>query len=468
MADPANLDPNVSAYIPRNDGDLIRADEWNDVQRSARQDIRKHRHSGDAANPDDGVPLETDGIEDNAITREKIQNNAINNAKIEDNAITQAKIEDNAITQAKIRDGSDSIVCNYPVLNEIGLIEERNKLTSNSLDAKPAIAGDPAGNLHVVWEGRDANNKITIWYAKLDKAGNVLVSPGPKLDSATNFNANASIAADLDGSLQVVWEGTDSFNSNNRRGIFYAKLDSNGNILTSSQLKITADQNTSAPGAPQGNFNPDIAVDSAGNLQLVWEGILANAERPIWYAKLDKNGNFLVSPVLKLSSAFSNSIPVSVVDSDGRLHVFWRINIGTLEMPFHARLDASGNIEIAPAQLSLVLDLNRNRVTDAISVGDGEIRLVIIKVRQSGFGGQSIENIGFPKVDNDIKFINSPFPTFRSIIESLTLDTDGDFHGVYSFDGNIAYVKLDIEKSQILNASLTDLMTTFSRFNFSF
>lgn len=461
MADPANLDPNVSAYIPRNDGDLIRADEWNDIQRSARQDIQKNRHRGDESNPDDGIPIGADGIEDNAITREKILNNAINTVKIEDNAITQAKIEDNAITQAKIRDGSDSIVCNFPVLSEIILIEDLNKLTTNGNTVRPAIAGDSAGNLHVVWEVRDAANKVTIWYAKLDKAGNVLVSPGPKLDSATNTNSQASIAADLDGNLQVFWVGRDT--SNNRFGIFYAKLDSNGNILTSPQLKIRTDQNASSPGAPQGNRNPDIAVDSAGNLQLVWAGRLANSE-PIWYAKLDKNGTFIIPPALKLSSARFNNNPVAVVDSDGRLHVFWSVFSSNLEFTFHARLDANGNIDISHALLRFILDLNRNRVIDAISVRDDEILLVVGKF---ALDSGAFVNIGFLKVNNAIQFTDSPFPTFHPTMESLASDIDGNFHGVYSFDNNIAHVKLDIEKTPILNASLTDLLTTFRRFNFT-
>ena len=470
MADPANLDPNVSAYIPRNDGDLIRADEWNDIQRSARQDIQKHRHTGDVTNPDDGVRIDTNGLEDDAIKADKIEANAVSRDKIRDQAVNEDKIEDAAVTQAKIKDGSDSIRCNFPVLTDIILIEDLNKFTSEGSDFSPAIAKDLVGNLHVVWQGHlligedEQDEKETIWYAKIDQDGNVLIPSSLKLDTASVSqsidNALPSIAADLDGNLQIFWQGEDPQTFED--AIYYAKLNVNGEILIEPQAKIRADENTPSRGARFGNIQANAVIDPDGNIQLFWAGT-ENAESPaIFYAKLDKKGEFIISPAQKFSPNQFNHRPVCVVDSKGKVHVFWEnfFRRPSHATPFHAILDLNGNIEVAPAVLRFLLESQTNRVTDAVLAGDGNI-LLSTGLSFAEFGAK------FPKMDSIGNNVNQIFPTYAFVPSAMAMDDDGKFHLVFTHREDIAYAKLDIEKPPLLNASLTELLTTFKQFNFN-
>jgi hypothetical protein len=452
MADPANLDPNVLPYIPRTDGDLIRADEWNDIQRSARQDIQKHRHTGDAGNPDDGVPVGADGLEDGAVTADKIEADAVTREKIRDQAVNEVKLEDDAVTQTKIKGGSDSIRCNFPVLTDIRILEEFSKFTSNGNDFAPDIASDSAGNLHVVWSGRDSNNLPTIWYAKIDKNGNFLTAPVSKLDSASGNNFNPKIAGDLDGNLQVFWVGRDA-GANNRRAIFYAKLGENGNIMIAPQIKIRAAPNTNASGAPNGNTDPDAVIDPDGNIQLIWVGNNQNSTQTIYYAKLNKNGGLIVSPVSKLSAGQFNFSPIGTIDADGNFNVFWNGN----GITFHAQLDLGGIINISPAILSFLSRITNNTLMDAMLTGDGNILLAAFSF---------VVGANFPKMDPAANLISSIFPLYPFRVESLAQDVDGKFHVVFVTAGSIAYAKLDIEKPPVQNASLTDLLTTLKIDNF--
>ena len=453
MADPANLDPNVLPYIPRTDGDLIRADEWNDIQRSARQDIQKHRHTGDAANPDDGVPIGADGLEDGAVTEDKIEADAVTREKIRDQAVNELKLENDAVTQAKIKGGSDSIRCNFPVYTNIRIFEDFSKFTSGGNDSSPAITSDPAGNLHVVWIGRETNNVQTVWYSKMDKDGNILIPPASKLNSASGSNFNPAIVGDSDGNLQVFWMGRDT-GASNRNAIFYAKLGGNGNILTAPQIKIRAAPNTPASGAPNGNSDPDAVIDPDGNIHLIWVGRNQDFSNTIYYAKLNKNGGLLISPASKLGLGTSNFSPVGAIDAEGNLNVFWNKN----GVALHAQLDLSGNILISPAILPFLLDVFNNTLMDVILANDGNILLAAFSF---------VVGATFPKVDTGVNLISPIFPRYPFNVQALAQDGDGKFHALFTIGGDIAYAKLDIEKAPVQNASLTELLTTLNRDNFS-
>ncbi len=60
-------------YVKGVAGELIKAEDWNKLQKDARNEIRSHTHTGD----EDGTQILTDGIADGAVTKDKLDSNAV-------------------------------------------------------------------------------------------------------------------------------------------------------------------------------------------------------------------------------------------------------------------------------------------------------------------------------------------------------------------------------------------------------
>src|SRR5262245_45698004 len=123
----------IPEFVEVGPGDLIRADDWNSIQRQTRSSVRNHRHSRLAGDPvddtvatDNALQIGTEDLADGAVTGAKIPDGAIVTAKLDhgavpgvklssraipsavipNGAVTTDKIADNAVTAGKILDGS--------------------------------------------------------------------------------------------------------------------------------------------------------------------------------------------------------------------------------------------------------------------------------------------------------------------------------------------------------------------------
>jgi hypothetical protein len=99
----------IPEYQRVSSGDLIRAEQWNTMQRQARNSLRIHRHTRtatsapDDSNPNDVAPqITTNEIADGAVTAVKLGGGAIGATALADGSITTTKVADNAITTTKI------------------------------------------------------------------------------------------------------------------------------------------------------------------------------------------------------------------------------------------------------------------------------------------------------------------------------------------------------------------------------
>jgi hypothetical protein len=101
---------NIPEYVEVVAGDLIRAEQWNEIQRSARNSIRTHRHTGEssdtAGDEDNAAQINTAEIADGAVTTAKVANGAVTGAKLAAGAVTTNALPDGAITTAKVADGA--------------------------------------------------------------------------------------------------------------------------------------------------------------------------------------------------------------------------------------------------------------------------------------------------------------------------------------------------------------------------
>ena len=101
---------NIPEYIEVAAGDLIRAEQWNEIQRAARNSVRTHRHTGQSAdiadNEDNAPQIASEDIADGAVTSAKLANEAVTTDKLANGSSTTPKLADAAVTEAKLANGS--------------------------------------------------------------------------------------------------------------------------------------------------------------------------------------------------------------------------------------------------------------------------------------------------------------------------------------------------------------------------
>lgn len=105
----------IPEFVEVAPGDLIRAENWNSVQKQMRDSLRRHRHTraanqqpNDAALSDDAAQISTGEIADGAVTLSKLAAGTLTNVTPGDGTVTATKIADNAVVASKIADGAVS------------------------------------------------------------------------------------------------------------------------------------------------------------------------------------------------------------------------------------------------------------------------------------------------------------------------------------------------------------------------
>src|SRR5215831_291023 len=90
--------PTPTPYIARQRGDLIQAEDWNNMQIRSREEIQSHNHTGG----EQGDQISSRGIAAGSVTSSHIATAAINIEHLQDQAVTAAKIASAAITNAHV------------------------------------------------------------------------------------------------------------------------------------------------------------------------------------------------------------------------------------------------------------------------------------------------------------------------------------------------------------------------------
>ncbi len=136
------------------------------------------------------------------------------------------------------------------------------KNVSNNLDFSftPQIAVDLSGNIYVVWEDDTANGPSIFFKRSIDGGANF--SDPTNLSPGLGSSFNPRIAVDATGSninVNVVWE--DNTPGNGR--IFFNRSTDGGATFLPTPVKLSDDLADSS--------SPQIAVDTKGNINVVWE-----------------------------------------------------------------------------------------------------------------------------------------------------------------------------------------------------
>lgn len=103
----------IPEFVEVAPGDLIRAENWNSVQKQMRDSLRRHKHTrpvnqnpNDAGISDDATQISTAEIADGSVTAAKLAPGALANVTVPDGSVTSAKLVDNAVGTSKMSDGA--------------------------------------------------------------------------------------------------------------------------------------------------------------------------------------------------------------------------------------------------------------------------------------------------------------------------------------------------------------------------
>jgi murein DD-endopeptidase MepM/ murein hydrolase activator NlpD len=324
------------------------------------------------------------------------------------------------------------------------------RLTDNHTASQhPSIAVDSDNNVHVIWTeshyDTDTEKYFSqLYYTKLDRNGTKLVEDidlsGPPWSAS--LQSPKSIAIDSQNNVHIVWKAgycvrdwwgfTDCY-----EGVFYTKLDANGNRLADKLLWSATYPTWS--NEPHLHY-PHIVVDSNDNLHVsLWE-----QAGSIRYLKLDNEGNILAQ---RKSITTGREPSISVDSQDNVFLAFFDASDVAIHL---MKLDNEGNIVIDSTKVSNTL--NRWEAQPRIAIDStNNIHLV-----WQDTDADSTWQLYYMKLDNGVNAVvedkvitnRSPISDWDWIEDlSATIDSSDNIHITWpdNRDGNleIYYLKID-------------------------
>jgi hypothetical protein len=184
------------------------------------------------------------------------------------------------------------------------------RLTWTSLSSQnPAIAADSLGRLHVVWYDATPWN-YEVFYKKSTDGGTTWM-PSQRLTWNSGYSLRPAIAIDSSGNLHMVL-----YDSAPGNGEVYYKKSANGGFTWMPSQRLTWTSGES--------IDPDIAADSSGNLHVVWSDDASDSnDGEIYYRKSPDGGSTWMTGQRLSWASFWCGDPAIAVDSSGNLHVVW-------------------------------------------------------------------------------------------------------------------------------------------------
>ncbi len=247
-------------------------------------------------------------------------------------------------------------------------------------DYRPQIAVDAAGNSYVVWYGHDGSG-YSIYWTTIDNAG----TPGTAqmvsnhTDNIYGDEYDPQIGIDTAGNSFVTWWGKRSKSYD----IFWTKVDNAGTPGTAQKISTHSDNISGY------DYNPQIAMDAAGNSYVVWY-CYSTSGYDIYWTKVDNAGT--PGTVLKVSTHPDNAsgsdwFPQIAADSAGNSYIVWHGYDGSDNEIYWTKVDSAGT----PGTAQMVSNHADNAAGDdfasQIAVDDSQNSYIV----WHGYGGSNDE-----------------------------------------------------------------------------
>src|ERR1700680_1223158 len=212
----------------------------------------------------------------------------------------------------------------------------KNVSNNSDYSLAPQIAVDAAGNINVVWEDDTATNSNILFSRSTD--GGVTFSTPKNVSSSTGFSSNPRISVDSQGAIDVVWVD----NTPGNQDIFFSRSTDNG-------LTFSTPQNLSNDSADSGN--PQMAVDATANINVVWEN--ENITFGIFFSQSSDGGVTFSKPVNLTTNSTGSFSPQLAADSAGNINVVWEDDFSAQSDISFARSTGKGTTLTFSAPMNL-------------------------------------------------------------------------------------------------------------------
>lgn len=202
----------------------------------------------------------------------------------------------------------------------------------------PELAVGSTGNVYLVWEDDTSSNAGISFSRSLDQ-GQTFAAP-KTLSGGNNNCTNPQINSDLAGNLNVVWENDSPGNFE----VFFSRS-------TDSGLNFSAPLNVSN----RSGFStaPLVAAEPAGGIDVIWLDTTPPATNTDVFFSRSADGGTTFSPSANLSnSTFFSNNPALAVDFAGNINVVWQNSASGPNDIFFARSSDSGATFSLPQNLS--------------------------------------------------------------------------------------------------------------------
>ena len=197
-----------------------------------------------------------------------------------------------------------------------------NISNNSGCSVSPAIAVDNAGNINVVWQDSISGN-WDIYFSRSTDDG-VTWSQVVKISNKTGNSYSPAIAVDSAGNINVVWQNCTPGNYK----IYFSRSTDDG---------VTWSQTVNISNNSAFSYDPAIAVDSEGSINVVWNGSISY---DVYFSRSTDDGATW-SQVVNISnnSTFSTFHAIAI-DRAGNINVVWSDNIsGNYEIYFSRSTD---------------------------------------------------------------------------------------------------------------------------------
>jgi len=169
----------------------------------------------------------------------------------------------------------------------------------------PQIAVDSGGNINLAWEDSTPGG-FDIFFSRSSDGGVTFSAP----KNLSNIGGvGAQIAVDSSGSIDIVWVGS---------GILFSRSADGG--ATFSPPKNVSNTG-SFPGIDAPTNHGNIALDTNGNINVVWDNTPGNFD--VFFSRSTNGGLTFATPKNLSNNAGTSIFSQIAVDSSGNINVVW-------------------------------------------------------------------------------------------------------------------------------------------------
>jgi len=221
------------------------------------------------------------------------------------------------------------------------------------ISGEAAIAVDPSGHLHLIWNESTPGN-FELFYKKSTDGGSTWTS-GQQLTWTEGDSYVKALIVAASGELYLVWEDETPGNFE-----IYLKKSTDGGAAWTAAQRLTWTEGDSEL--------PALAVDPSGDLHLVWEENRTTSYEIYYKRSTDGGVTWTKSNMITWTGGWSYS-PAVAADSLGNIHVVWSDDTpGHTDMYY--RMSADGGATWSASQRLSWTSGNSFRPAVAIDASD--------------------------------------------------------------------------------------------------